>query len=91
MVFSQTLVVILVLYHHQLAIAKSSGEVELIAQKKVGDLVEWARELLEELGYDREKYLCSLIVLVQCIRCSKELVLSREQSILKCTAFGWDH
>jgi hypothetical protein len=39
----------------QPVIAKSSGEAELIAQNKVGDLVEWARELLEELGYIQRK------------------------------------
>jgi hypothetical protein len=32
---------------------KSSGEVELIVQNKVSDLVEWARELLEELGHSQ--------------------------------------
>jgi hypothetical protein len=35
----------------QPVVAKSAGEAELIAQNKVGDLVEWARELLEELGF----------------------------------------
>ncbi len=35
----------------QPVIAKSAGEAELIDQNKVGDLVEWARELLEELGF----------------------------------------
>ncbi len=35
--------------------AKPVDEAELIAQNKVGDLVEWARELLEELGYALEK------------------------------------
>ncbi len=35
----------------QPVIAKSAGEAELIAQNKVGDLVEWARHLLEELGF----------------------------------------
>ncbi len=43
----------------QPVIAKSSGESELIAQNKVGDLVEWARELLEELGYSgKSAYVC---------------------------------
>ncbi len=35
--------------------AKSLGEAELIAQNEVGDLVEWAREMLEELGYAKKK------------------------------------
>jgi hypothetical protein len=39
----------------QPVVAKSSGEAELIAQNKVADLVEWARELLEELGYPQGK------------------------------------
>jgi hypothetical protein len=39
----------------QPVVAKSAGEAELIAQNKVGDFVEWARELLEELGYPQEK------------------------------------
>jgi hypothetical protein len=39
----------------QPVVAKSVGEAELIAQNKVGDLVEWARELLEELGYAQKK------------------------------------
>jgi hypothetical protein len=30
----------------QPAVAKVAGEAKLIAQNKVGDLVEWARELL---------------------------------------------
>ncbi len=37
----------------QPVVAKSAGEAELIAQNKVGDFVEWARELLEELGYSQ--------------------------------------
>ncbi len=36
-------------------VAKPSGEADLIAQNKVADLVEWARELLEELGYPQGK------------------------------------
>jgi len=36
-------------------VAKSAGEAELIAQNKVGDLVEWAREMLNELGYLQKK------------------------------------
>jgi hypothetical protein len=39
----------------QPVVAKSAGEAELIAQNKVGEFVEWARELLEELGYPQEK------------------------------------
>ena len=31
------------------------NKAELIAQNKVGDLVEWARQLLEELGYEQNK------------------------------------
>jgi hypothetical protein len=37
--------------------AKSAGEAELIGQNKVGDLVEWAREFLQDLGYSHEKVL----------------------------------
>jgi hypothetical protein len=39
----------------QPVVAKSAGEAELIAQNKVGDLVEWARQLLEELGFAQSK------------------------------------
>jgi hypothetical protein len=39
----------------QPVVAKSACEAELIAQNKVGDLVEWARELLDELGYAQGK------------------------------------
>jgi hypothetical protein len=39
----------------QPVIAKSSGEAELIAENKVADTVEWAREALEELGYPQGK------------------------------------
>jgi hypothetical protein len=39
----------------QPVVANSAGEAELIAQNKVGDLVEWARELLEELGFVQDK------------------------------------
>jgi hypothetical protein len=39
----------------QPVVAKSSSEVELIAHNKIGDLVEWAREMLEELGYPQSK------------------------------------
>ena len=35
--------------------AKSAGEAELIAQNIVGDLVEWACEMLQELGYAQKK------------------------------------
>jgi hypothetical protein len=42
----------------QPVVAKLVGEAELIAQNKVGDLVEWARDLLEELGYVQEKCQC---------------------------------
>jgi len=38
----------------QPVVAKSVGEAELIAENKVGDLVEWCREILEELGYSQE-------------------------------------
>ena len=41
----------------QPVVAKSAGEAELIAQNKVGDLVEWAREMLEELGYPQKTIL----------------------------------
>ena len=37
--------------------AKSAGEAELIGHHKVGDLVEWAREFLQDLGYSHEKVL----------------------------------
>ena len=39
----------------QPVVAKSAGEAELIAQNKVGDLVEWAREMLDEMGYSQKK------------------------------------
>jgi hypothetical protein len=39
----------------QPVVAKSVGEAELIAQNKVGDLVEWAREMLMELGFKQTK------------------------------------
>jgi hypothetical protein len=39
----------------QPVVAKSAGEAELIAQNKVGDLVEWARQMLKELGYMQKK------------------------------------
>jgi hypothetical protein len=32
-------------------VAKSSGEAELIAENKVGDMVEWQMQFMEELGY----------------------------------------
>jgi hypothetical protein len=35
--------------------AKSTGEAELIAENKIGDYIEWSRELLEELGYHQGK------------------------------------
>jgi hypothetical protein len=38
----------------QPVVAKSVGEAELIAENKVGDHVEWCREILEELGYPQE-------------------------------------
>lgn len=34
----------------QPVVAKSVGEAELIAHNKIGDLVEWAREMMEEIG-----------------------------------------
>ncbi len=39
----------------QPVVAKSVGEAELIAQNNVGDLVEWAREMLTELGFEQTK------------------------------------
>jgi hypothetical protein len=39
----------------QPVVAKSDGEAELIAQNKVGNLVEWLRQILDELGYAKEK------------------------------------
>jgi hypothetical protein len=39
----------------QPVVAKSAGEAELIAHTKVGDLIEWAREMLDELGYPQDK------------------------------------
>ena len=38
----------------QPVVAKSVGEAELIAQNRVGDFVEWAREMLLEFGYPQE-------------------------------------
>jgi hypothetical protein len=38
----------------QPVVAKSVGEAELIAQNRVGDYVEWAREMLLEFGYPQE-------------------------------------
>jgi hypothetical protein len=38
----------------QPVVAKSVGEVELIAQNRVGDYVEWAREILIEFGYPQD-------------------------------------
>jgi hypothetical protein len=38
----------------QPVVAKSVGEAELIAENKIGDYVEWSRELLEELGYPQD-------------------------------------
>jgi hypothetical protein len=39
----------------QPVVAKSAGEAELIAENKIGDYIEWSRELLEELGYPQGK------------------------------------
>jgi hypothetical protein len=39
----------------QPVVAKSAGEAELIAQNRVDDMIEWARELLDELGYPQGK------------------------------------
>jgi hypothetical protein len=39
----------------QPVVAKSAGEAELIAENKIGDFVEWVRELLDELRYPQEK------------------------------------
>jgi hypothetical protein len=41
----------------QPVVAKSAGEAELIGQNKVGDLVEWAREFLQDVGYSHKKVL----------------------------------
>ena len=38
----------------QSIVAKSSGEAELIAENKVGDMIEWERQFMEELGYPQE-------------------------------------
>jgi hypothetical protein len=38
----------------QPVVAKSAGEAELIAHNKVGDMVEWAKQMLEELGFKQE-------------------------------------
>jgi hypothetical protein len=38
----------------QPVVSKSVGEAELIAENKIGDYVEWSRELLEELGYPQD-------------------------------------
>ncbi len=38
----------------QAVVAKSSGEAELIAENKVGDLVEWRIQFMEELGYTQK-------------------------------------
>ncbi len=38
----------------QPVVAKSAGEAELIAHNKVGDLVEWVKQMLEELGIKQE-------------------------------------
>jgi hypothetical protein len=38
----------------QAVVAKSSGEAELIAENKVGDLVEWQIQFMEELGYKQK-------------------------------------
>jgi hypothetical protein len=39
----------------QPVVAKSTGEAELIAENKVADTIEWAREALEVLGYPQGK------------------------------------
>jgi hypothetical protein len=44
-----------ILSNKQPVVAKSAGEAELIAQNKGGDFIEWARELLEVLGYPKKK------------------------------------
>jgi hypothetical protein len=38
----------------QSVVAKSTGEAELIAENKVGDMVEWKLQLMEELGYPQK-------------------------------------
>jgi hypothetical protein len=40
----------------QLVVAKSAGEAELIAHNMIGDLVEWAREMLKNSGIHSRKY-----------------------------------
>ncbi|MFN9979607.1 MAG: Ty1/Copia family ribonuclease HI, partial [bacterium] len=46
-----------VMLSKQPVVAKSAGEAELIGQNKVGDLVEWAREFLQDVGYSHKKVL----------------------------------
>jgi len=45
----------------QPAVAKVAGEAKIIAQNKVGDLVEWARELLKELCFFFQKTVPMLV------------------------------
>lgn len=55
----------------QSVVAKSACEAELITVNKVGDMVEWARQLLEELGIHQETVviqqdsMCSIAMLKQ--------------------------
>ena len=43
-----------IISNKQAVVAKSSGEAELIAENKVGDLVEWQIQFMEELGYKQK-------------------------------------
>jgi hypothetical protein len=38
----------------QPVVARSAGEAELIVENKIGDYIQWNRELLEELGYPQD-------------------------------------
>jgi hypothetical protein len=50
-------------------VAKSSCEAELIAVNKVGDYVEWAVQLMEELGFNQKT-----VVIEQDNKCSMEML-----------------
>jgi hypothetical protein len=53
----------------QPVVAKSSCESELIAVNKIGDYVEWAVQLMEELGFGQET-----VVIEQDNKCSMEML-----------------
>jgi histone deacetylase 1/2 len=53
----------------QPVVAQSSGEAELIAVNTVGNLVEWARQLMEELGFPQRS-----IVIYQDSECSLKML-----------------